>query len=84
MTVSYPIATATGPATIGLGMAVMTTLGLGARHGLPGAIPTDELFFWTRRWQAGEAESAAARAAGDVREFSSGRDAVRWLLSDDD
>jgi hypothetical protein len=32
-----------------------------------------------RRWQEGEAESAAARAAGDVREFASGRDAVRWL-----
>jgi hypothetical protein len=41
------------------------------------------LFFWTRRWQAGELESSVARQAGDVREFSSGREAVRWLRSDD-
>jgi hypothetical protein len=51
---------------------------------MPASIPKDELFFWTRRWREGEQESAAARAAGDALEFDSGRDAVRWLLSDDE
>ena len=83
MTVQYPAATSASQTSIHFGRAV-TTVPCVARGGLPGNIPLDQLFFWTRRWQEDEAESAAARAAGDVREFASGREAVRWLLSDDE
>lgn len=80
MTVSYPTAiSATRAPTHGV-----TATTDAARQLAPILIARDELFFWTRKWQEGEAESAAARASGDFREFSSGRDAVRWLLSDDD
>jgi hypothetical protein len=51
---------------------------------VPSFIPSGELLFWTRKWQEGEAESTAAREAGDVRRFRTGRDAVRWLLAEDD
>jgi hypothetical protein len=83
MTVQYPAATSASQTTIHFGRAVTTAPNV-ARDGLPGTIPSDQLFFWTRQWQEGEAESAAARAAGDVREFASGREATRWLLSDDE
>jgi len=56
----------------------------GLRRVVPTFIPSDEILYWTRRWQEGEAESAAARASGEAREFETGRDAVRWLLSEDD
>jgi hypothetical protein len=82
MTVDYTATTATTSAT---GAVIAGTIATDSgRLSRPGAIPKDELFFWTRHWQEGEAESAAARARGEVREFASGRDAVRWLLSDDD
>jgi hypothetical protein len=82
MTVDYFTNTTAGEGTIGGLAAVVSTDAVGG-PGLPASIPSDELFFWTRVWQQGEAESAAARDAGDVREFASGREAVRWLLSDD-
>jgi hypothetical protein len=75
------VETAASSATIGAGLAVVSG-NLGGPD-LPASILADELFFWTRVWQEGEAESAAARAAGRVHEFTSGREAVRWLLSDD-
>ncbi len=56
----------------------------GLRRVVPTFISADELIFWTRKWREGEAESTAAREAGDVREFETGREAVRWLLSEDD
>jgi hypothetical protein len=83
MTVMYPVATSASQTTMRIGWQAVSTTSNAARHGLPGSIPTDEMFFWTRRWQEGERESALARESGDVREFSSGREAVRWLLSDD-
>jgi len=81
MTVYYVPAGSVGALRIGAGSSVATGLFAG---GSPGAIPKDELFYWTRRWQEGERESAAALASGDVNEFATGRDAVRWLLSADD
>jgi hypothetical protein len=82
MTVGYFADATTGSDMIGIGFAVASTPDPGSA-GLPTSIATDDLFFWTRLWRDGESESAAARKAGDVREFASGRDAVRWLLSDD-
>jgi hypothetical protein len=40
-------------------------------------------YFWTAEWQRGEAEALREIANGDVRRFSSGEAAVRWLLSND-
>jgi hypothetical protein len=83
MNVSYPTGTTVATqALVGGSIGTVATDALLLRA--PGAIPKDDLFFWTRRWQEGEAESAAARAQGDVREFDSGGDVVRWLLSDDE
>ncbi len=79
----YPTASVAAHSTMGAGL-VVSNIRPGSRHGLPASIPTDQLLFWTRRWQAGEAESAAAREAGDVVEFENGFDAVRWLLSEED
>jgi hypothetical protein len=84
MTVYYPDEATAGDATIGVGIALSNVSEFPARHGIPGAIRRDDLFFWTRAWQEGERESAEARAAGGTREFASGHDAVRWLLSSDD
>ena len=51
---------------------------------LPRQIPRDELFFWTKKWQAGERESAAEREAGRLRHFKSGEDLLDWLHSPED
>ena len=50
---------------------------------MPLFVPKDELFFWTRAWQEGEAESATEREAGNLRTFDDPRDLFRWLLSDE-
>jgi hypothetical protein len=81
MTATYLADMTAGANVTGSGFAVGNDVFGG--HGLPVSIPTEELIFWTRTWRDGEAESIAARASGDVREFASGREAVRWLLSDD-
>lgn len=47
-------------------------------------VPRDEILFWTRTWQQGEAESAAAREAGDLRRFNAAEDLLSWLQSPDD
>lgn len=39
----------------------------------------DEVFFWTREWQAGERESAAEREAGNMRTFGNADDLLAWL-----
>jgi hypothetical protein len=47
-------------------------------------IPHGQDYFWTAEWQRGEAEALEEIANGDIRRFTSGTDAVRWLLADDD
>jgi hypothetical protein len=47
-------------------------------------VAADEAFFWTREWQAGEAQAAREREAGDVVSFSSTHDLLAWLESDDE
>ena len=54
----------------------------GASYGRTGVV--GQTFFWTVEWQAGEAEALRGIAAGDVRHFTTGADAVAWLLADDD
>ena len=47
-------------------------------------VPRDEVLYWTREWQAGEAESAAEREAGNLRVFESGTDVLDWLRQPED
>jgi hypothetical protein len=85
MTITYTgIATSSSSAT-GIVVGAATTLPSNvASSGGPIAVGLDELFFWTRKWQADEAESLEARRRGEVRTFDTGRDAVRWLLDCED
>lgn len=55
-------------------------------HGrrVPLFVPQDELFFWTSKWQKGERDSTEGREAGEVVEFDSATDLLKWLLSDED
>jgi hypothetical protein len=43
-----------------------------------------QTYYWTRKWQAGEQETLRELAAGNGIEFSSARDTIRWLLSEDE
>ncbi len=54
------------------------------QNGTVVAVPASQLYYWTRAWQAAERCAAAELARGEGRQFESGADAVRWLLSDDD
>ena len=65
-------------------IATAYTAGASARQRAPFFVPRDQDYFWTDEWQRGETEALREIAEGDVRRFTSGMDAIRWLLSDDD
>lgn len=46
-------------------------------------VPTDQVYYWSSLWQAGEAETRANLAVGNAKTFDDPLDAVRHLLSDD-
>ena len=50
---------------------------------VPASIPASQRYFWTARWQAGEAESRRDIANGEVEQFDDPLDAIRWLLSEE-
>jgi hypothetical protein len=47
---------------------------------MPASLPADEIYYWTAKWQADEAESRRELDAGQGRTFESSADAIRWLL----
>lgn len=51
---------------------------------LPAAIPESQLFYWTSKWQADEAESICELDAGEGQTFDNADEAIRWLLDPDD
>lgn len=51
---------------------------------VPIFVGRDQLYYWTREWQAGEADALADLAARRFRTFRTGRDAAAWLLRDED
>jgi hypothetical protein len=55
-----------------------------APRGMPAVVPRDQLYYWTYIWQAGIRHSRKELAAGDFRDFDTPRDAIHWLLSDED
>jgi len=48
------------------------------------SISRSQAYYWSRIWQRDEAEARRELLEGRGRTFSSGTDAIRWLLSDDD
>jgi hypothetical protein len=77
----HPEATTSGKPSAPIGLTPPAT-NPGARP--PLFVARDELFYWTRDWQAGERESAEQRAAGHLRAFDSGADLLEWLKSTED
>lgn len=51
--------------------------------GMPFSIRQSQLYYWTARWRADEAESIRELEEGKGQRFETGMDAVRWLLSGD-
>jgi hypothetical protein len=47
---------------------------------LPPSIPESQLFYWTRKWQADEAETVVELAEGRGTTFDNADEAIRWLL----
>jgi hypothetical protein len=47
-------------------------------------VPRDQLYYWTREWQSGEAEALRELAEGDFFTFHDGTSAAEWLLDDTD
>lgn len=54
------------------------------RQRIPASIPRSQAYYWKRAWQDGEAETLVSLRVGNGRRFGSGREAIRWLLSEDD
>lgn len=44
--------------------------------------PPDQRYYWSDAWQADERIAQAELAAGDVVEFDTADDALRWLAAD--
>lgn len=51
---------------------------------IPLSIARDQLYYWTARWQEGEAESLADVAEGRSREFDNFVDLASYLLGPED
>lgn len=67
----------------------MTASGTSARvEGLRtrplGSIPATQAYYWHHLWQAGEQETLESLAQGHGRRFATAREAISWLLSDDE
>lgn len=55
-----------------------------APMGIPPSVPADQLYYWTAKWQADQAETERELRAGNSRVFGSGQEAVKWLLASTD
>jgi len=49
-----------------------------------GSIPATQAYYWHQLWQAGERETLESLAQGNGHRFANARDAILWLLSDDE
>lgn len=50
----------------------------------PPTIPRSQACYWTSSWQRQEGAALEEIRAGEVVRFSSSREAIQWLLADDD
>lgn len=51
---------------------------------LPSSISRGQAYYWSAMWQESEIEARNEIAAGNGVTFGSAREAIGWLLSDDD
>jgi hypothetical protein len=63
---------------------VAATVASTGKNRPPLFVSRKQLYYWTKEWQAGEAEALRDVAEGRSRTFESGADAADWLLSDED
>jgi hypothetical protein len=69
-----------GPEHVELGGETYSTV----RRRMPFFVTRDQLYYWTREWQAGEREALQDLKKGDFRRFPDGTSAAEWLLTDED
>ena len=81
-TVVYPDTTLTLPEAMPLD-AVYRSYTYSRLSPLPESIGDDQLYYWSAKWQADQAESEAELAAGKGLTFDNADDAIRWLFSVD-
>lgn len=49
-----------------------------------GSIPATQAYYWKHAWQDAETETLESLAKGNGRRFATGREAIAWLLSDEE
>jgi hypothetical protein len=54
------------------------------RERIPFFVARQQLYYWTRDWQAGEADALRDLKEGRFRTFPDGSSAAQWLLRDED
>jgi hypothetical protein len=54
------------------------------RRRVPLFVSRNQLYYWTREWQAGEAEALSDLEKGRFDTFPDGTSAARWLSKDED
>jgi hypothetical protein len=70
-----------GPERVDIGGETFSTT---TRRRMPFFVSGNQLYYWTRAWQSGEAQGLREIAAGESRIFRDGKSAAEWLLSDDE
>jgi hypothetical protein len=48
------------------------------------SVPRSQMYYWSQTWQENERIALEEIARGDAPTFGNARDALRWLMSDDD
>jgi hypothetical protein len=51
---------------------------------MPFFVSRDQLYYWMREWQNGEADALRDLEAGHFRRFPDGKSAATWLLDEAD
>jgi hypothetical protein len=75
-------ASATAGSSVALVGACSNALGQ-APERMPASVSRDQLYYWTYVWQEGIRASRAEIEAGEYHDFENPRDAIRWLLSEE-
>lgn len=71
----------TGPSKLFGSSDVFWSLGPDVRLSV---VPAPQAYYWTPAWQREERESVRELDAGEGRRFEDIKDAIRWLLNDED
>ena len=62
----------------------LTTLSVRHIVTSPLLLQPDQMYYWSKVWEAGEQESREDLVRGDVVTFTDPHDVMRWLFSSDD